>query len=333
MVGVALRSDNAPLRYVAAYALSHTAPAHLRALMRELRPLAESLFDDAPALAAHRNYLHVADAGTASGSPGAIAVAIAGASSPASESAASDAEPHLGRRPRSFDSPIGTIHGHHGNPAALAAAAASAAAAAAGTGSGSASQTRRRLLRQSLAQIYKHVARQLHSADTTGHRLWHDDNAVAQLVSYVRETKTVLADTSTTMVLGDGEHQALRIHFAGLVEALYASIATARQEARSAAALFFTHETRSGLYQQLERWCGLGRYAEAARDAHMRMAQSVLDHIKAPGDRAQAAAALDDDWSLLNVAAMRAMAVLCRSDTTTASVGLADPGGPREKLT
>ncbi|KAJ2086514.1 Cell morphogenesis protein PAG1 [Coemansia sp. RSA 986] len=328
IVGVALRSDNAPLRYVTAYALSNTPPSHLRALMHELRPLAESLFDDAPALAAHRNYLHVAGAdpgaGTLSGSP----AAAAASSSPVSESALAAADMLAARRPRSFDS---SAVGHsHLNSAAIAAAAASAAAAAAGTGTGSASQTRRRLLRQSLAQIYKHVARQLHTADASGHRLWHDDSAVAQLVSYVRETKTVLADSAAH---ADNEHQPLRIHFSGLVETLYSSIAAARHEARSTAASF-THETRSGLYQLLERWCGLGRYADTARDAQSRMANSVLDHIKPSSDRARAAAALDEDWFLLNIAAMRAMAVLCRAAPGRPDIAaLADPGGPREKLT
>ncbi|KAJ1899923.1 Cell morphogenesis protein PAG1, partial [Coemansia sp. IMI 209127] len=349
IVGVALRSDNAPLRYVTAFALSNTPPAHLRALMRELRPLAESLFDDAPALAAHRNYLHVAGAdpgaGALSGSPAMSAAAAAGGastaaaaaavSSPASESASDAVETYVGRKPRSFDSPVsGGGGGHtHGNPAAIAAAAASAEAAAAGggTGTGSASQTRRKLLRQSLAQIYKHVARQLHTADASGHRLWHDDSAVAQLVSYVRETKTVLADSAAHF---DYEHQPLRIHFSGLVETLYNSIAAAKHEARSTAASF-THETRSGLYQLLERWCGLGRYADAARDGQLRMANAVLDHIKIPGDRAQATSALDEDWYLLNIAAMRAMAVLCRAAAPGRPdiAALADPGGPREKLT
>ncbi|KAJ2672299.1 Cell morphogenesis protein PAG1, partial [Coemansia sp. RSA 1285] len=279
IVGVALRSDNAPLRCVTAFALSNTPATHLRALMHELRPLAESLFDDAPALAAHRNYLHVAGA-----EPGISALS--------------------------------------GSPAA-----------AAGTGTGSANQNRRRLLRQSLAQIYKHVARQLHTTDASGHRLWHDDNAVAQLVSYVRETKTVLADSAA---LSDSEHQSLRIHFSGLVETLYNSIAAAAagggQEARSAAASF-THETRSGVYQLLERWCGLGRYADSTREAQLRMVGVAVDQIKSSSDRARVAATIDEDWFLLNIAAMRAMAVLCRAAPRPDAAALADPGGPREKLT
>ncbi|KAJ2660555.1 Cell morphogenesis protein PAG1 [Coemansia sp. RSA 1200] len=335
IAGVALRSDNAPLRCVTAYALSNTPATHLRALMHELRPLAESLFDDAPALAAHRNYLHVAGAepgiSALSGSP--AAAAAAAASSPASESASDAAESFHARRPRSFDS---SALGHtHGNAVALAAAAASAAAAAAaaGAGAGSTSQSRRRLLRQSLAQIYKHIARQLHTTDASGHRLWHDDNAVAQLVSYVRETKTVLADSA---VLSDSEHQALRIHFSGLVETLYNSIAAAAagggHEARSAAASF-THETRSGVYQLLERWCGLGRYAESTREAQLRMVGVAVDQIKSSNDRARVAATIDEDWFLLNIAAMRAMAVLCRAAPRPDAAALADPGGPREKLT
>ncbi|KAJ2397580.1 Cell morphogenesis protein PAG1 [Coemansia sp. RSA 2559] len=261
----------------------------------------------------------------------AAAAAAAAGSSPASDSAADAVETYTGRKPRSFDSPVGGGGHAHGNPAAIAAAAASAAAAAAGgTGTGSASQTRRKLLRQSLAQIYKHVARQLHTADASGHRLWHDDSAVAQLVSYVRETKTVLADSAAH---SDYENQPLRIHFSGLVETLYSSIAAAKHEARSTAASF-THETRSGLYQLLERWCGLGRHADAARDGQLRMASAVVDHIKTPSDRAQAAAALDEDWYLLNIAAMRAMAVLCRAAPGRPdTAALADPGGPREKLT
>ncbi|KAJ2007812.1 Cell morphogenesis protein PAG1, partial [Coemansia thaxteri] len=59
MAGALLRSDNAPLRQSAALALCHTPPAYLHELMLELRPLAESLFDDGSALASHRNYLHV----------------------------------------------------------------------------------------------------------------------------------------------------------------------------------------------------------------------------------------------------------------------------------
>ncbi|KAJ1951913.1 hypothetical protein GGI12_006375, partial [Dipsacomyces acuminosporus] len=54
-----LRSDNGPLRQRTVFALCNTPSVYLPELLRELRPLAEALFDDASSLTSHRHYLHV----------------------------------------------------------------------------------------------------------------------------------------------------------------------------------------------------------------------------------------------------------------------------------
>ncbi|KAJ2561046.1 Cell morphogenesis protein PAG1, partial [Coemansia sp. RSA 1836] len=400
MAGVLLRSDNAPLRQSAALALCHTPAAYLAELMQELRPLAESLFDDGSSLGSHRHYLHVSGASSStaggggsggrdgllgalghhgpSSSPGssamsasgsspkpqaaqqvyrtgstllaaaqlaphvsskrrsnrAAAAAAAAASQAASAALGSDTEATSdsgnnnnnsggngvqGRRASSFDAttmargssaagaglrrPLEASatfsNGSSGGGATSSANAAANAAAIAAVsgGSGSASQMRRKRLRLSLAQIYRQVSRQL-SADS-------DEQVLGQLIAYVRETKTFLSETS---VQWEAEHQALRTHFCGLVEALYYCISSAALA--DSVKLKFTCETRNGLYQLFERWCGLGRHASAGHETRARMAAAVLDQVKDPAERALAAEALEGEFRLLELASLRGMAVL-----------------------
>ncbi|KAJ1932362.1 Cell morphogenesis protein PAG1, partial [Linderina macrospora] len=143
---------------------------------------------------------------------------------------------------------------------------------------GSTSLQRRKRLRHSLAQIYKHVARQLNASDMGGRPLYQDDQIMSQLISYVRETRTFLAESG---VIWEWEHQPLRTQFCGLVEALYYFLSSpSHQAVLPKAARRFTHETRSGLYQLFERWCGIGRYSESTREIEQRMVNSALDSVK-----------------------------------------------------
>ncbi|KAJ1946482.1 Cell morphogenesis protein PAG1 [Kickxella alabastrina] len=300
------------------------------------------------------------------------------------------ADQNPGRRANSFDAAAvdytkrpyfaaSTHHGHGdshgalagmgavttGNVAAMAAAAAAAAAVnAGGTGSGSVSQMRRRRLRLSLAQIYKHVSRQLDAIDQNGHALYLDEQLMAQLISYIRETKTFLSESS---VQWEWEHQPLRIHFCGLVEALYFFISTTEAPAvwleqpwsalapqskminigasggigSTRASKKFTHETRNGLYQLFERWCGLGRYAETSKEAQVRLISLALEQTKDPKERVGLAALLEEESRMLGLTSLRAMAVLCRDGllapvsakdaVSVADKKLIEPGGPREK--
>ncbi|KAJ1894003.1 Cell morphogenesis protein PAG1, partial [Kickxella alabastrina] len=465
MASVILRSDNAPLRQQTAYAFCNTPPAYLQELMQELRPLAESLFDDGSSLSSHRNYLHVpgaagsalstsglmgslghglsspghasqhaAQGGSSSSSPRVAAqqayragssiltaaqlaphgsskrktpkAAAGGSSALAHEGSDTEvtnasgrtksggiqpaADQNPGRRANSFDAAtvdyakrpyfaVSTHHGHGdghgafagmgavttGNVAAMAAAAAAAAAVnAGGTGSGSVSQMRRRRLRLSLAQIYKYMSRQLDAIDQNGHALYLDEQLMAQLISYIRETKTFLSESS---VQWEWEHQPLRIHFCGLVEALYFFISTTEAPAvwleqswsalapvskminigasggigSTRASKKFTHETRNGLYQLFERWCGLGRYAETSKEAQVRLISLALEQTKDPKERVGLAALLEEESRMLGLTSLRAMAVLCRDGllapvsakdaVPVADKKLIEPGGPREK--
>ncbi|KAJ1893991.1 Cell morphogenesis protein PAG1, partial [Kickxella alabastrina] len=465
MASMILRSDNAPLRQQTAYAFCNTPPAYLQELMQELRPLAESLFDDGSSLSSHRNYLHVpgaagsalstsglmaslghglsspghasqytAQGGSGSSSPRVAAqqayragssiltaaqlaphgsskrktlkAAAGGSSALAREGSDTEvtnasgrtksggiqpaADQNPGRRANSFDAAtvdyakrpyfaVSTHHGHGdvhgalagmgavttGNVAAMAAAAAAAAAVNAGsTGSGSVSQMRRRRLRLSLAQIYKHVSRQLDAIDQNGHALYLDEQLMAQLISYIRETKTFLSESS---VQWEWEHQPLRIHFCGLVEALYFFISTTEAPAvwleqswsalapqskvinigasggigSTRASKKFTHETRNGLYQLFERWCGLGRYAGTSKEAQVRLISLALEQTKDPKERVGLAALLEEESRILGLTSLRAMAVLCRDGllapvsakdaVSVADKKLIEPGGPREK--
>ncbi|KAJ2891833.1 Cell morphogenesis protein PAG1, partial [Coemansia aciculifera] len=406
MAGVLLRSDNAALRQSVALALCHTPAAYLVELMQELRPLAESLFDDGSSLASHRNYLHVAPGSNfglnvaAGGRDGQFlgqsnhellpsssgnsprplaaqnvsrtgssllaaaqiaphgssssskrrsnraAAAAAAASSSKAAGPGSDTEATSdsgnnnssgggvqGRRASSFDAsamsgvtsvagmrrpPDGfyssstTVSGVAANSAAATAAANAAAIAAVSGGSGSTSQMRRKRLRLSLAQIYRQVSRQLDVDDS-------DEAVLGQLIAYVRETKTFLSETS---VQGEAEHQALRIHFCGLVEAMYYFISTRQQqqqqqqqqqlkrkEPANSVRQKFTVETRNGLYQLFERWCGLGKQKPATEGSEHQPQQ-------------------------LELAALRGMAVLCRDAVhfyAMAGVVAAESGGPRDK--
>ncbi|KAJ2806526.1 Cell morphogenesis protein PAG1, partial [Coemansia furcata] len=249
-----------------------------------------------------------------------------------------------GRRASSFDATMATGGGGGGLRRPLegaasgdssavavanAAAAANAAAlAAVSGGSGSTSQMRRKRLRLSLAQIYGQVSRHLEAWDA-------DDVVLGQLISYVRETKTFLSEPS---VQWEAEHQSLRIHFCGLVEALYFCISAPRpplpMEGGGTAKHKFTYETRNGLYQLFERWCSLGKHSEAGRDAHARMVAAALEAVKDPGERALVGETLERELAVLGVASLRAMAVLCRDVTPhySESAGVVPAGcGPRDR--
>ncbi|KAJ1721107.1 Cell morphogenesis protein PAG1, partial [Coemansia biformis] len=276
-----------------------------------------------------------------------------GGDSRSKSSTGSAASQVRGRRANSFDaaavgSSMGTSHGDAGalgsggaglmvSSASNVAAAAAAVAAAvnAGASSSTAFQTRRRRLRLSLAQIYTHVSRQLDALDQNGHALYMDGQIMAQLIAYVRETKTFLSESSAQW---EWEHQPLRIHFCGLVEGLYYFMSSAamadlqaephptagkrqqqqQQPSRGAGktSAMFTHETRSGLYQLFERWCGLGRYSESSRDAQERMIAMAVDQLKDAGEKEHLAASLEDERQQLELVSLRAMAVLCRSGST-----------------
>ncbi|KAJ2801790.1 Cell morphogenesis protein PAG1 [Coemansia guatemalensis] len=242
-----------------------------------------------------------------------------------------------------------------------AAAAAVAAAVNAGASSSTTAQTRRRRLRLSLAQIYKHVSRQLDTADHHGHPLYLDEQIMMQLISYIRETKTFLSESSAQW---EWEHQPLRIHFCGLVEGLYFYISsTTAIDARSEPLLvggkparrqqnrvlgMFTHETRNGLYQLFERWCSFGRFADSSKDVQARLISLAADHVKDAVERDRLVATLDDERSMLELASLRAMAVLSRGgssalpaadgplpvggDNASPEHG-SESGGPREKAT
>ncbi|ORX65828.1 hypothetical protein DL89DRAFT_92637 [Linderina pennispora] len=257
------------LRQHTVHALCHTPAAHLQELMRELRPLADALFDDGSA-AVHRNYLHVAagSAGLAikSNSPAAQPPMLPTSSN---DDLASDASSvPSSRRAGSFD----------------------AAAKDDPTAAGSTSVQRRKRLRHSLAQLYKHVARQLAARDTSGRALFQDDLVISQLIAYVRETRTFLTDANA---VSEPEHQGLRMQFCGLVEALYYFLSEpATQPLLPKAARRFTHETRRGLYQLCERWCG----PDPSKDDRLRRA------------------------------ALRSLAVLCRGAPANTS-----EGGPRDQ--
>ncbi|KAJ2123145.1 Cell morphogenesis protein PAG1 [Coemansia sp. RSA 720] len=295
-----------------------------------------------------------------------------GSDTEASGDSVTAAQSRPGRRANSFDAAaVGSAlsakkpsHSHNDGSNVDPGASASVAAVNAGAGGvGSTSTTavqvqrrRRRLLRLSLAQIYKQVSRQLDASDHNGRVLWQDEQLMAQLVAYVRETKTFLSESS---VQWEWEHQPLRAHFCGLVEGLYyfiSSDACAEPVGADSSALkstagrrphtatsMFTPETRNGLYQLFGRWCSLGRHAEAGREAQLRMIGTAVDQIKDSGEREAMTSVLEGERRLLERAALRAMAVLCRScgqaaasvDAEKGAMGAAElggePGGPREK--
>ncbi|KAJ2850908.1 Cell morphogenesis protein PAG1 [Coemansia brasiliensis] len=286
-----------------------------------------------------------------------------GSDSEAASDSGATGQARSGRRANSFDAAAVSSAlsakkpGENAQSEADSSSANVAAVNAGAAGVGGASTTavqiqrrRRRLLRLSLAQIYKHVSRQLDATNSQGRALWQDENVLGQMVAYIRETKTFLADGA---VQWEWEHQPLRAHFCGLVEGLYyfmssgvctddsnGDIETAKHSGARGVpkTSMFTHETRNGLYQLFERWCGLGRFAESARESQSRMIGSAIDHIKDSTERESMAVVLETEHRMLERAALRAMAVLCRSgclQQTDGEKGTAEPSseadGPREK--
>jgi hypothetical protein len=126
------------------------------------------------------------------------------------------------------------------------------------------------------------------------------------LMSYVKETKTFLADADVQL---DWEFHRLRVYLCRLVEKLYEHIS--KLDDPSAIMSF---ETRLSLFKMFEEWCGYGAFASITRTREATMMRDVLEQCKDSRERGDMTKLMEEERKALETAALSGMAALCVSD-------------------
>ncbi|RUS21260.1 hypothetical protein BC937DRAFT_93188 [Endogone sp. FLAS-F59071] len=130
-----------------------------------------------------------------------------------------------------------------------------------------------------------------------------DDAIVDMIMTYVKETKSFLADAEVQM---DWDFQKLRRYFCGLVERLYENLSRLEDPTK-----IMSFETRLSLFKMFEQWCGYGQSSKDTRDREARMLKDLLDQCKDSKERGILTSNMEDERKALETAALGAMAALC----------------------
>ncbi|TPX35897.1 hypothetical protein SmJEL517_g01822 [Synchytrium microbalum] len=179
------------------------------------------------------------------------------------------------------------------------------------------------------------------------HSYRYSEAMMGSVLMFVSECMKFLSDSE---VQSEWEHQMLRYYFAGLLDRLYNQLVTAVEKKegggvsitvtnnnsnvkRSGSTEFpetvehhMPFEMRLALFRLLEGWCGYGQFAGPTRDREARMMQAVLDQVKDIRERGALTSTMEEQRKALEIAALKAMAALCRgpivaTSTSTGSTG------------
>ncbi|KAG1472307.1 hypothetical protein G6F56_001617 [Rhizopus delemar] len=131
-----------------------------------------------------------------------------------------------------------------------------------------------------------------------------DKNLTNVLTSFIKETKSFLADTEAQL---EWEYQHLRLYLCGLVEKLYNNIMQLDDPTS-----IMSFETRLSLYKMFEEWCGYGVAAKTAQQREATMMRDVLEQYKEAKERATMTQLMEEEGKQLQSASLSAMAMLCR---------------------
>ncbi|KAI9268779.1 cell morphogenesis C-terminal-domain-containing protein [Sporodiniella umbellata] len=154
-------------------------------------------------------------------------------------------------------------------------------------------------LRISIMSVFEFTADSLSDLDIVS-----DKNLTNVLTSFIKETKSFLADTEAQL---EWDYQRLRIHLCGLVEKLYDNI---MQLDDPTAIMSF--ETRLSLYKMFEEWCGYGVSAKTAQQREATMMRDILEQYKESKERENMTQLMEEEGKHLQSASLSAMAMLCR---------------------
>ncbi|CAG8582462.1 4463_t:CDS:10, partial [Ambispora leptoticha] len=152
-----------------------------------------------------------------------------------------------------------------------------------------------------------------HVLQLTAHFLMNPDNIrqnkISQLImNYVRDTMIFLREAEFPP---DWEWQKLRQYFCGLVEKLYDGISQLNDIKEEMEIMSF--DMRITLFKMFEEWCGHGPKGQLNRDREGKMISSLLEsYPKDPDERRPLHAQLETERKALELAALNAMASLCR---------------------
>ncbi|KAG2181999.1 hypothetical protein INT43_006925 [Umbelopsis isabellina] len=131
-----------------------------------------------------------------------------------------------------------------------------------------------------------------------------DKTIMDTLMSYVKETKTFLADTDVQL---DWEFHRLRVYLCRLVEKLYEHISKLDDPSS-----IMSFETRLSLFKMFEEWCGYGTFASVTRTREATMMRDVLEQCKDSRERGEMTKLMEEERKALETAALSGMAALCR---------------------
>ena len=138
------------------------------------------------------------------------------------------------------------------------------------------------------------------------------DGMMGHVLTFVSECMRFLSDAE---VQSEWEHQMLRYYFAGLLDRLYNQLVTAVEKDEIMGESVHQHlpfETRLALFRLLEGWCGYGQFAGPTRDREAKMMLAVLDQVKDIRERGALTSTMEEQRKALEIAALKAMAALCR---------------------
>ncbi|KAG9307250.1 hypothetical protein G9A89_017078 [Geosiphon pyriformis] len=128
------------------------------------------------------------------------------------------------------------------------------------------------------------------------------------IMEFVKDTISFLREPELT---NDFEFQKLRQYFCGLIEKLYEGISRLNNIKSELEIMPF--EMRLSLFNMFEEWCGHGEKGRENRDRDGKLISLYLENFpKDPDERRPIAAQLETERKALELAALNAMAALCK---------------------
>ncbi|KAK4985393.1 Cell morphogenesis protein PAG1 [Elasticomyces elasticus] len=132
------------------------------------------------------------------------------------------------------------------------------------------------------------------------------------LVTYTKDLRIFLNDVE---VQTEWHFQKLRVHYCGLIEALYEGVSQTRDPLR-----WMSFQSRKAAFALMEDWCGYSPNQEQIHEREDTMRRSVLEreHV---GQRPLVNASMEIEKRDLRIAALSAMAALCGGPVATTTEG------------
>ncbi|KAJ3319284.1 Cell morphogenesis protein PAG1, partial [Blyttiomyces sp. JEL0837] len=151
-----------------------------------------------------------------------------------------------------------------------------------------------------------------------------NEGMMKSVISFIRDTFRFLSDAEVRL---EWDYQMLRYYFCSLVDKFYDRLVLAVTNEQKTFSIigtlnirsihenveaFFPFELRLSLFKLLEQWCGQGKQAVAFLDKQTKTMLAALDPVKDNRERGAIATNMNEQRRALQIAALKAMASLCK---------------------